>query len=410
MLSSKPFRFSGDLDLFNSLISDKRIQNYIEGIEGDIQTTSDHILRNLYGHAFRIDSSSSPYLYEIIEGCASKLHLQDFKINSFINSSSEVNASCSRNGNDITLNFNAGLINKFDKPELEFVVGHELGHALFEHHKLPAYGICQSNTIGPSKLIKLMSWSRQAEISADRAGLICCGGLENATNALIKLSTGGIGPPVIEFDHDSFYNQIQEMTKIEIADKADEKYSTHPLNPLRVHSLIHFAESNYMDSQDIEDIQATDQKVYDLLELMYQTEKVDEKKKSSNKSTNDFILLCSYYVLAQDNDISKKSKDKAYKKELDSLYDMFEKTKVDKFLKDLPTSKTLDHLYQIIEIEAKYFKKKPKPQKCSAIEKIIAIARADGILSSEELLALKNICSLIGIKETFIHQVLKFLD
>lgn len=410
MSSSNAIRFLGDENLFDELLADKKIQSYIEGIKGDIQTTSDHILRNLYGHAYKIDSNSSPYLNTIIDNCIKKLNLEDYKINSFINSSNEVNASCSRNGSDITLNFNAGLINTFDKSELAFVVGHELGHALFEHHKLPAYGICNSNTLLPSRLVKLMSWSRQSEISADRAGLVCCESLVDAKNALIKLSTGGIGAPLIAFDHEAFYNQIKEMSKIEISNKADEKYSTHPLNPLRVHSLIYFAESGYLNQENTEDIKAIDDKVFDLLELMYETKKIDKKNNSTKKSAENFVLLCAYYVLVQDNDLSDESNDKAYKKELASLYDMFQKDDVDNFLENLPSSKMLQHLLKIIKSEAKIFKKKPKPQKCAAIEKIIAIARADGELSTEELSALNNICALIGIKEDFVQQVLKFLD
>jgi len=84
--------------------------------------------------------------------------------------------------------------------EICFIVGHEFGHALYDHHNLPAYGISQGARLPPSKLMRLMSWSRQSEISADRAGMLCCGSIDASVQALIKLSTGGLGAPIISFE------------------------------------------------------------------------------------------------------------------------------------------------------------------------------------------------------------------
>jgi len=58
--------------------------------------------------------------------------------------------------------------------ELNFIVGHELGHALFEHYALPTHGILDEGNIDAEKAMRLMSWSRRAEVSADRAGLYIC--------------------------------------------------------------------------------------------------------------------------------------------------------------------------------------------------------------------------------------------
>ena len=110
-------------------------------------------------------------------------------LNAFINSSQELNASCGFDGKEITIELNSGIIKAFTESELMFIIGHEFGHALFNHHSLPrAYGIYQNVSLAPSKVLKLMSWSRQAEISADRVGLLCCGDIEASIKSSYKVA------------------------------------------------------------------------------------------------------------------------------------------------------------------------------------------------------------------------------
>ena len=152
--------------------------------------------------------------------------------------SREINAWCMRNDEKILIGLNSGLIDCLDFDELCFVIGHELGHAFYEHHKLPAYGICQSINIGSSKLLKLMSWSRQSEISADRAGLLCSN-IDATISSLIKLSTGGLADPVVNVDLDEFEKQLDDIDEF-IDKNSDLMYTTHPLNPLESKQYLNF--------------------------------------------------------------------------------------------------------------------------------------------------------------------------
>ena len=111
------------------------------------------------------------------------------------------------------ISLNAGCIKSLNDDELKFVIGHELGHAIFDHHDLPAYGICNNRGISPSKTIKLMDWSRRAEISADRVGLLCTKDKFSAKSALVKLSTGGIFDPFIQIDEESFLQQLELLQR-----------------------------------------------------------------------------------------------------------------------------------------------------------------------------------------------------
>ncbi|MBO0843605.1 MAG: M48 family metallopeptidase, partial [Nocardioides sp.] len=98
---------------------------------------------------------------------------------------------------------NSALVDLLDEEELRFVVGHELGHALSGHsvyrtlllRLLQLVGIFSAIPFGALgiRLIiaALMEWSRKAELSADRAGLLATQDPAVALRVHMKLAGGG---------------------------------------------------------------------------------------------------------------------------------------------------------------------------------------------------------------------------
>lgn len=99
----------------------------------------------------------------------------------------------------------SALVENFTNDELLFVIGHELGHVKCGHVLyqmvgrllLPLLEAIGSITMGIGQLagIGLVSgfyeWLRQAEFSADRAGLLVCQDARVACTAIMKLGGGG---------------------------------------------------------------------------------------------------------------------------------------------------------------------------------------------------------------------------
>ena len=99
----------------------------------------------------------------------------------------------------------SGLVESFTNEELRFVIGHELGHVKCGHILyqmvgrvlIPLLEGLGSVTLGIGQLagIGLVSgfyeWIRQAEFSADRAGLLVCQDARVACTAIMKLGGGG---------------------------------------------------------------------------------------------------------------------------------------------------------------------------------------------------------------------------
>ena len=85
----------------------------------------------------------------------------------------------------------SSLLEGFEPDGLQFVIGHELGHHLFDHRRIPVGALLGGEVqIGAALALRLFAWQRYAEISSDRAGLACAGRLEPAAHALFKLSSG----------------------------------------------------------------------------------------------------------------------------------------------------------------------------------------------------------------------------
>jgi len=119
---------------------------------------------------------------------------------------------------------NSALIDLLDEEELRFVIGHELGHALSGHavHQtilqrlLALSGVLLVVPVGGLgiRLIvaALMEWSRKAELSADRAGLLATQDPAVAFRAHMKLASGG---HLDDLDQTSFFAQGTEYDATE---------------------------------------------------------------------------------------------------------------------------------------------------------------------------------------------------
>jgi Zn-dependent protease with chaperone function len=114
---------------------------------------------------------------------------------------------------------NSGLVDLLDDEEIRFVLGHELGHALSGHavyrsileRLLVLSGVLAAVPLGGlgvrAILAALMEWSRKAELSADRAGLLATQDPATAFRTHMKMASGG---HLADLDTTSFFAQGAE--------------------------------------------------------------------------------------------------------------------------------------------------------------------------------------------------------
>lgn len=117
----------------------------------------------------------APSLHKMADHCGAQLGL-DIPLELYVFSSSQFNAACVKpEEGRLFVMFSSSILEGFSKSELQFLMGHELGHYIYGHHDIPIGYVLEggSKPVSPRLALNLSSWSRYAEVSADRAGAYC---------------------------------------------------------------------------------------------------------------------------------------------------------------------------------------------------------------------------------------------
>lgn len=143
------------------------------------------------------------------------------------------------------------LIRAMDKEKLAFIIGHECGHIAMGHviyHTVVSAAGTYANTIpliGPlvykSTYLALSAWSRRSEITADRAGLLCCGNIEQAKRALLQTQSGFINSD--KLDIKNYVKNSKRYRRGSTLRRIGEFTQVHPPLAKRMEALDLFANS-----------------------------------------------------------------------------------------------------------------------------------------------------------------------
>jgi Zn-dependent protease with chaperone function len=154
---------------------------------------------------------------------------------------------------------NSGTVRLLEDEELSYVIGHEIGHIVSDHVlyrtmtvlliNLANMGFPIVGLAARAVLIALLEWSRKAELSCDRAGLLTVQDPEIVMRTMLKMAGGGDND---ETSLQEFIVQAEEYR--EGGDVADQvfkvlnlMFQTHPFYVLRVSELRTWIEAGDYD-------------------------------------------------------------------------------------------------------------------------------------------------------------------
>ncbi|MCS6897780.1 MAG: M48 family metallopeptidase [Nitrospira sp.] len=135
----------------------------------------------------------------------------------------------------------SGLIQLLLPNELDFVIGHELGHLGLRH----ATRLVEIHPQSEYAALQARSRQRYAEISADRIGLLASRSTVAAARIMLKVASG-LSSALIGLDIEEFVRQIDRDQ--DEANREWELCQSHPSLPLRLWALIRFSCSDVFQS------------------------------------------------------------------------------------------------------------------------------------------------------------------
>lgn len=209
----------------------------------------------MLGSAIRVGENQFPTLDRLRNECAETLDL-DVKPNLFVYRHAQATARTVGIDEPLIM-ISSGMVEALDTESMRFVIGHEMGHVLSGHAVYSTMidillGLQQTVSWMPvgalglrAILMALYEWYRKAELSCDRAGLLC--GQDPAAALRAHVMMAG-GTSTGEIDIPSFLQQATEYDSVDDIRDSIHKlryvaWMTHPLAVVRAAQLQKWAAS-----------------------------------------------------------------------------------------------------------------------------------------------------------------------
>ena len=382
-------RAAGDRELAERLLADDDVKDAIErlGREGKAPGARRHLLAT----AIRLTREMAPDIHDIIDTCRHVLGIEA-PLETYVYPEPMFNAAAvAPERGRLFLLLSSALLEAFEPDEVRFVVGHELGHHLFEHHRIPVAALLGGATrIDAALALQLFSWQRYAEISADRAGLVTAGGLDPTARALFKLASGLRGDRV-KVRVDQFLAQAGDLRQeaqrpASAGDQLrSEVFATHPFSPLRLKAAELFAGSVVLQAGGAPVVEL-EAKIQDLMTLMDPSYLQDPSDVA--EAMRRLLFAGGVAVAAASGTVTDESLEA-----LDRLLGVGSvpsNVKPDVIRADLPSR--IDMVNRIV----------PPLRRAQVIRDLCVIACADGHLDGAKLAVMLEIARAVGVDETVI--------
>jgi len=390
-MNATDIRSESDLALYQTLQKHPDVKRVnVQRAEAESPTG---IRRNLLATSVRLTSGMAPDIRKMADECIEMLGVE-LPLELYVYSSPQFNAACFKPEDDrLYVMFSSSLLEGFNSQELKFVMGHELGHHVYDHHAIPIGYLLRGNERpDPQLALELFAWSRYAEISADRAGAHCAQNMDAVARALFKLSSG-LTSKIVQFSLDDFVAQVDDMKAGDDepgqgATRADW-FSTHPFSPLRVKALKLFERSELYrhakDATNKADLELGVQAILSLMEPSYL------EAKTNTAEAMRRLLFAGLIAVAD-------ASDGISEKELEIFARFFGKYAFSDKLDKEKVKRTLSNRSKEV------LQKASQTQCMQVLHDMCIMAQADGGIRLVERAVLEQVASDLEIPSSFICQ------
>lgn len=386
-------RSGQDRELHRLLLEDPDVKRVNDEIARHEARGNLGVRRQLLNTSVRLSEAMAPDLHHTAAECRERLQL-DIPLELYVFPSPSFNAACVKpEAGRLFIMFSSSILEAFSAAEIRFVMGHELGHHLFHHHDIPIGFVLRGEQRPSPKLaLMLTSWSRYAEISADRAGAYCARDIEAVAHSLFKLASGLSGG-YAKFSLADFLKQVDEM-QLERPDPGqgaptEDWFLTHPFSPLRVKALALF-DNSVMSRPDGTSVEQLELGVHSLMSLMEPS--YLEARTNVAEAMRRLLFAGALAVASAHNGIEAP--------EIEAFEKFFgtrafsNRLDLEKIRSELP------------ERTAQVREQTSLPQRMQVLRDLIIIAYADGPPPDAERTVLIGIAHGLGISTCFVDQMI----
>ncbi|MFT5258307.1 MAG: tellurite resistance protein [Saprospiraceae bacterium] len=390
-MNAEKIRYQNDLEMYESLLKVKEVIKVNETISKMQEDGPSSTRRHLLATSVYLSKRMAPEIHKMADECYERLELE-IPLELYVYSSPQFNAACFKpEAGRLLIMFSSSLLEAFEDSELRFVMGHELGHHVYRHHDIPiGYILRGEHRPDPKLALELFSWSRNAEISADRAGAFCAQDLNGVAKSLFKLASGLTGKS-IQFNLEDFISQVDQM-KLEdqapgLQASREDWFSTHPFSPLRVKALQLFHDSELMmpGGTSVTDLEVGVQRTMSMMEPSY----IDARTDTAQSMRR--VLFAGAIAVAN-------SSGKINDKEIEAFEGFFGKGKfkpglnIARIIEELPSR--IDRCSELASIT----------QRMQVMRDLCIVSKADGRTTAKERATLNEVANGLKISRSFICQ------
>jgi len=218
----------------------------------------------LTGSHLRVSADTDPQLHERLADAARCIDLPLLP-ELYVAAAGELNAFTSGVRSPVVV-LSSEAVDALTPEELQFVIGHELGHIKSAHvlyyqmaEFVPVFGeILGGVTLGLGELagaglqVALLNWRRMSELTADRAGLLACQDANVALTVMMKMA----GLPRSRYASANTEDFIAQARAFEAMDKEALNWiarrlsamgASHPWTVLRARELLGWIDNGSYD-------------------------------------------------------------------------------------------------------------------------------------------------------------------
>jgi hypothetical protein len=242
------YAYGGDLKVRAAL---ERVRPVTLAMEAGIRFWHSVGKDRLLGNAVRVGAKQFPEVAKLVDTCASALQIDPPAL--YVSPKiGYLEAETLGTSDEVAIVIGTGLAAHLSPDELTAVIGHSCGS--IQNNHVPYLTAMYLLRKGGSKIVRwaaqpavlgLRGWARRAEITCDRASLICTRRIEATVAAMVKRAVG-TSEFFATLDIEEYLRQLdQEQAG---RGRFGELFAAHPTLPKRVKALRLFAQTTYFRS------------------------------------------------------------------------------------------------------------------------------------------------------------------